>query len=371
MTDEALGGAPAPAETNSDALSPAAATQNNPISVQMPEAEPVKAEKPISASDAIKAAQEKLAAKEEAEKPKPEKVRADDGKFAAKEQPVPKEAKAPEAQAKAAPEPRVEPAQSEGRVSRYEAPARFNDQGKADWANAPESVQAEVHRTIKNLEDGYAKHKESAERWEQVRQFDDMARQNGRQGIHDSLREIVDFEQAILRNPIEGFEKVAKHFNLNLQAIAAHIMGQNPDQHVQAIHRENQELKQHIALMQRMNEMPNVLVEFKNQEGRERFDELQEDIMFFLKNIVKEGNPSERLAAAYEMAARFRPANASSAPAAPQASPAAEASPAPRPANPAGQKSISGAPSSGIPSGGKKRVLSNSEALKAALAQAS
>lgn len=390
MTDEVLGSAPAPADTNT--LAPQAPTAPNPINVQpsvenggiKPESQSSEAPKAKpTASDAIKAAQEKLAADEakKAQTEKSDKARGDDGKFAPKT-PAPQSNEAPkvaEAKTTANTVPVADTSQSEGRVSKYEPPARFNDQGKSEWANVPENVQAEVHRSIKNLEDGLQKHREGAEKWEAIKRFDDLARHYGRQGgLQDTLRQLEEFENLMDRDKMGGLQMIARQYGINLQEAAAAILGQNPNQQVAAIHRENEQLRAEIAAMRQAQQLPDAIGQWASQPGRERFEELQQDITFFLKSMAfNTQDPMEKLAIAYDMADRFRPAtaNASSAQAAApttQTSPVAEpASPAaPRP-NPAGQKSISGAPSSGNSSGGKKRILSASEALSQAMARAS
>lgn len=386
MSDLAIGGAPAPAETNSAALAETP-LHNNPVSVAGTTAEPAPREALLTASDAIKAAQAKMdadAAKPAKVDPKPEpkaevkaepKARADDGKFAPKAKADPEVAQ-PQAAAKAAPVVTAEANQSEGRASKYEPPARFNDQGKSEWANAPESVQAEVHRTIKNLEDGYVKHKDAADRYEAVRDFDEAARRNGRAGLQDSLKQIVDIENAFARHPLEGFKKIADHFGLNLDAVAAHIAGKAPNEAVEAIHRENQELRAHIASQEQAQKMPSFVEEFADNVGRDTFDAAADDIAFFLRSgMIPAGPHHQRLQTAFELATRFKPPGSKASSAneqqTVQASSAAEtASSAPAQAKPAGQKSISGAPSAGTSPGGKKRILSTSEALSAAMARA-
>ena len=301
--------------------------------------------KPPSAREAIENAHKALEAKEKAapEVKAEAKARAEDGKFAAKQQ----DPKVAEASAKAADAPvqTADKSQSEGRVSRYEAPARFDEQGKSEWANAPESVQKEVHRAIKNLEDGYTKYKESAERYETVREYDELARKNGREGVHESLKQVVEIEKAFARDPIEGMKKITDHFGLNLQAVAAHIMGQQPNLQVQEAHNRIRELEAKIQHMELEKTVPKMIEEFAAKH--DRFEELADDIAFFLKSGI-----TPDLETAYEMSARFRPANAnaSSAKAEPslQASSAVEtASSAPVPPNPAGQKSVTGSPASG------------------------
>lgn len=373
MTEAPLdgGGAPAPVDTNALTAAP---LHNNPIQVTMPEAKPAEpvVEKKVSAGDAIKAAQAKIEAKEaeaKAAKPEPAKVEA---KPEARPETKTPPAEAP-AKAQDAPGQQADVSQSEGKASRYEAPARFNDTGKAEWAKVPEPVQAEVHRTIKNLEDGYTKHKASAERYEQLKEYDELAKTNGRD-LKDSLRTIKQFEDMMKGNPLDALNLALRESGprksdgspLTIQDVAAHVMGQQPNQHLQQAQAKIHELETKIQQMERAAKAPDIVAEFAAKNPR--FEELSDVIA----TLIKTGTAKD-LETAYELASVLRPATASPAKAQEQvqASPAAEtASPAPAIAKPAGQKSISGAPSSGATSGGKKRVLSASEALKAAMASA-
>lgn len=370
MTEAAIdsGGAAASAVPVETVLTPETTTHNNPIQATMPEVQAPAAEKKApSASEAIKAAQEKLT--KEAD---PKATRDEGGKFTpkeAKQEPVKAEA---EAKAKGAPEQTADASQSERRASRYEAPARFNDQGKAEWASAPESVQAEVHRTIKNLEDGYAKHKESADRYEKFRSYDDTAKTNGRD-LSESLAKVVEVERVMKQNVFAGVNFMLREIGprgpdgnpITIDDLVSHVAGQSNDQRLAQAHARIQELEAIIEGKDREAKIPSIVEEFA--KSHPRFDELKPAMI----PLIKAGHTLET---AYELADALKPVSDTSSvkeTQTTQASSAAEAaSPAPARPNPAGQKSISGAPSSGATSGGKKRILSNSEAIKAAMARA-
>lgn len=255
---------------------------------------------------------------------------------------------------------------SEGRKPHHEPPARFLENAKRDWESAPESVKEEVHRTIKNLEEGHQKYKESADRYEKVREFDDLARKNGREGVHESLKQIKEIEDTFQRNPIEGLKRVTDHFGVNLQAVAAHIMGENPDQRVHEAHTRIQELEAKIQHMEMAAKAPDLVAEFAAKN--ERFEELSTVIATLLKNGL-----AHDLESAYELAAALKePASSAGQKLASPAQTEATASPAQAdiPLNPAGQKSVSGAPTGGISPASKRPVpKSNLDALRASLAR--
>lgn len=289
----------------------------------------------------VKAQEPKPEVKAKEAEPKAEKPRSEDGKFQSQNP------KVAEATAKAADVPvqAAETSQSEGRVTRYEAPARFNDQGKAEWDKAPESVQAEVHRALKNMEEGYTKHKESSERWESVKEFDEMARKSGGD-LKATLGQLKAIEDAFERGgPVEGMQAVAQRMGVNLNALAAHIMGQQPNQQVAQAHQRIQELEAKIKEFEAEREAPNIVNQFfdQNPDAKEYTDKLA----FLLKT-----GKADTLEDAYEFVKMFAPASSANAmnatPAnlnALQASSAEEIA-TPAAPNPAGQKSITGAPSS-------------------------
>lgn len=255
---------------------------------------------------------------------------------------------------------------SEGRKPHHEPPARFLEHGKRDWATTPETVQEEVHRMQRELEDGHKKYKESAERYEKVREWDDLARNNGREGVHESLKQVAEIEDAFARNPIEGLKRVTDHFGINLQAVAAHIMGQNPNVQVQQAHSRIQELEAKIQQMEMAAKAPDIVAEFA--ASHERFDELSDVIATLLKT-----GTAKDLDSAYELASVLK-APASNAAQTSQPLKPAESVPAQTQApafNPAGAKSVSGAPTGGISPAAKKSVpSSNAEAVKRAMARA-
>lgn len=336
-------------------------------------AEPEKV--PKSNSDALKAASERLKAKADAEKTNPPKQEKTDAKA------EPKDAKAEvktetktrdetgkfqstntEAKAPVAQEQKVETAAPERRVS-LEAPARFNDNGKKEWANVPDSVKEEVHRTIAENEKGIQKYKETSERYELIKEYDELARKNGREGVHESLKQIKEIEDTFSRDPIQGLKKITDHFGLNLQAVAAHIMGQNPNQQVQEAHSRVRELEAKIQQMETAAKVPSIVEQFFTEH--EDAKDYSDDIAFVLEQgIVKD------LEAAYQYVKRFSP-KASNATASGQPLTQAESVPAQTQApalNPAGSKSVSGAPTGGVSPASKHPVPANNrEALSRAM----
>lgn len=387
-------------------------THETPRAGHMPEADAPKQEpaKPLSTRDAIakafdeaekgdkaKAADDaaNVKADEAAKVAKPEKtdpVRGDNGKFA-KAEPVQPEAKAdqgaPEKAAaeRGAPEER----QSEGR--KYsEPPARFLPEARTKWANVPNEVKTEFHRVSQEYEGEITKYKQSSERYEHIRQYDDMARSNGRE-LKDSLAKVAEVETAMARNPIAGLDAVLREIGprkadgspLTLFEVAQHIV-QNPQAYHSATSQISQAAQSQPQAQQRNPEIEALRSEINSMKQQailpeiERFYEAHSitpgsDIENALASVLESGviekvygsglSLTQRLSEAYRMAggqppSRFEPEIAAApAPAASQG----------RPVDPDGAKSVRGAPSSGQTGEAKPRFKSNREALEAALAQ--
>lgn len=387
MTDVAVsdGGALAPAE--GAPIDTNAPEPNSPLGSQVPQREEAKPEPAKSARDAIRNAAEQVKAKEAAKDQAP--------KVEAKTEPKPEGKTEPKAETKpeAKQETRAEQPRENGRfvsanpeakpaqqatetpVHHREAPARFSPDAKAEWQAVPDKVKAEVHRATRELEQGLIKYRGDAEKYETVRQYDEMARKNGGD-LSKSLARVVDIEDTFSRDPIEGFRKIAHHFGISLEQVAAHVLNQPYDQRAAGQDSEVASLKSEIAqLKETITSLQPVVQEYKQSSDERALAEWAADKPYFaqlrpeVSALVAQGyGPDEAYQAAVyqfqEKAAAFgfvpQPP-ASSAPAPQQ----------PKPLNPAGQKSISGAPANGSdPSTRKGPAPSIKDAIKRASARA-
>lgn len=335
-----------------------------------------------SAADAVKKANERFKAQQAADanqkqdtkpkaevKPQPateprqenktEASRDPSGRFASNQPKPDQAAVAQEQQARG---------QSEG--SGNEAPARFNAQAKAEWANASESVRAETTRAIKELEDGHQKYKATHDRYEQLREFDDTARSNNRD-LRESLQSIVQFENLMKSNPLQALDYALREAGpkkgdgspFTLNDVVSHISGQSTDQRLQQASARINELESKIRDMETEKKIPQIIDKFK--ADHDRFDELTPVIIPLLKS-------GHSLDTAYELAVALQPQAAQPLIPAQQAL-AQTQTPQPKPANPAGQKSVSGSPSNGSHPAEKKDQVSlkDTPSIKDALRRAS
>lgn len=295
---------------------------------------------------------------------KPDRSRTDKGQFAAKAEPE-KDA-APEADADA-PE-KAQAGQdaerpSEGRgVS--EPPARFLPKEREQWQNAPKVVRAGVERMVKEFEAEREQYRASHDRYQQIRDFDDLARSNGRD-LRDSLAKMHRIDEMIGRDPIGALDEVLREIGprradgspLTIYDVANYVVQNGPEAYQQRAQatREASAAHEITALRQEIETMrayqvassveTSVIAPFAAQHPR--FHELQDDIALFLQSGKVPANlsPQDRLAAAYDMAERINPR----APV--EAGREALGAPDPRTdrrVDPAGQKSIRGAPDNGF-----------------------
>lgn len=406
MTEAAIsGGADAPAEHLAAPIEgvvdlPAELGSQTPVA-DKPE---VVEEKPKpTAREAVQKAFETVKQKE-ADKAKAEveaklPERGENGKFVAKDKPKddatkedaappaekaaekPVEAKepaeAPKAQEKAPEATQQQPAAQQPSSPIHEPPARFDDAAKAEWQSAPESVKGAVHRTIRELEQGHQKFKADAEAFHEVREFHELAQQSGTT-MRQAMTNYVNAERMLAQDPIKGLEHICSQMGYSLRDVAAHVMGQKPEQveanrdrEMVALKQEIQGLKQQLGgftqniEQQRVQTVQQQLAQFTKDHPR--VSELEEDMAFFLKS-----GRAKDLQEAYELADRLNP-QAPGTPLIPASPPAlAQTQTQPKPANPAGQKSVSGAPATGSDPASSKNAPAPSirDALKRAKARA-
>lgn len=263
-----------------------------------------------------------------------------------------------------------------------EAPNRFSPDAKTEWASAPESVRAETHRAIRELEQGYHKHRADAEAYNTVRDFDQFAKQNG-----GTLRQVLANYATLERQLVQGdaqtkdmaLTKVFQRAGVNPHEWAARILNQPPeqrdaqrDQTITALRTQIAQLQAAVqgvtshVQQQQSATLSSSVTEFA--KANPRFDELSDgglenNIQNILRSnlIPQDMPPQERLQKAYDMADRLNPATAPRQPS--SGGPAA-------PSNDAGTKSIAGPPATGsdptIPGKKKGERVSIDDALKRA-----
>ena len=349
--------------------------------------EAAKAEKPA----AQKAADQKEAPDAKAEE-KPGSNRGADGKFARSERDG----------SDAEPTERAEPAAkpvAETPTGESDAPARFSEAAKREWAAAPESVRTEVKRAMDETERGIAKYRQSHEEYDTIREYREMAAQSGTT-LKAALDNYVGVEKMLREDPIAGLSQIVSNLGLRgpngqpvtLRDVAASIMGQTPDQAARQNDMVVQSLRQQLqAQNQQLAEATRYIQEQQQQhkvqaatsewdrfvQANPRARELEGHIAEVLQQYPAGDSipASERLRDAYAIAAARHPMTAQTGAGNPDAAHTGQGQKetAQRVPNPNGQKSISGSPSSAaeIPKAKNDKALSSREAVQLAMRRAS
>jgi len=194
-----------------------------------------------------------------------------------------------------------------------EPPSRFSADAKAEWQDAPQALRDEVNRLERELSAGLEKYKDDAARFEEFRQLSDTLNQRG-QRFQDVLGHYVGIEQLLAQDPVAGFEQIAHNLGTDFQSIASHYLDRSPDEVSAARDVEINALRSEVArLQERLGGVTTSMADQRTQQAisqinafkadRPRFDELSDDIAFFLQT-----GKAVDLQNAYEMAERLNPA---------------------------------------------------------------
>lgn len=336
----------------------------NPITNTIPEAESkpepkAKLSHEEKRSKSVKDAIEKALKDGDGDGVKPEKAAKDAPKPDAKSEGKP--AEKPQGEAVAAKDGQ-EAQKPATKPSAYkEPPSGFDDAAKAEWETVPESVRGAVHRRAREMESGIERLRAQVQEYEPVKQYAEMARQSGTT-LDQALQRYVGMEQMLRQDPMSGLQQVVANLGLKkpdgspvtLRDVAASIMGQTPDQAasrqeatINRLTQQVQSLTQQLGGFSKHVEQQQEQAKVSSAQGawdafqREmpRAKELEPQIAEFLTKYPAQNMPvGERLRDAYNWAVAQNPSVAHT-----DSPPLVQTQTPPAP-NPAGQKSISGAP---------------------------
>ena len=337
------------------------------------------------ATKASEDAKAKVAEKEQAEKDaetkaKADRARANDGKFAKAEkagaddgeeaeQDGEQPEKTDEQEQEKSRRPRTqEEIQRENEKRRYSVVAeRFTPEARAKWDNVPHPVKAELFRLSQERDAEVQRYRQSHERYEQFRQFDEIARTNGRD-LRQSLEKVVAVERALAANPISGLDMILREVGprkpdgqpLSLYEVAQHIVSRGPQAYQQMTAMQVQQQPQQrqpdpeiVALRQELQALKTeqTVVPVVNQfaQAHPDFEQLAPQIKTILESGVIDSiygsglSHEQKLSEAYRMAG-----GRASMQQMPEDTDETHSEVAARPVNPdAGKKSVRGAPSNG------------------------
>jgi hypothetical protein len=225
-------------------------------------------------------------------------------------------------------------AKSDKPTGHIDPPKSFLPDAKETWRNTPRAVQRDINDTITRHQQEVERYRESHQRYEPLRQYDEIARRNGRQnGLQDTLQEVAQLEDMMGKNPVAALNSILNkagprkpdgtpyslfevanaivkggergYHNMVSQA-SQQQQANNDNSRVAQLEKQIQDLKagQEIDKIE-----VTVIAPFK--AAHPRYEELQQDIAFFLKSgkIPPSLSLQDRLAAAYDMAVRVNPAS--------------------------------------------------------------
>lgn len=272
------------------------------LSAAMKEGEAKTDDKPADDAKAEPAKEEAEPKDEEGEAAEPKQVnRSEDGKFAARE------------------------AKDGDKHVGPEAPKNFLPDAKELWRNTPRSVKRDVDNMAREYERQVEQHREVSERYEAVREFDEVARQHGGD-LRQTLARVAEVESLMASNPIAAINSILMQAGprkadgqpYSLFEVAQSVVNGGQDRYNEAVqvrqqaqqaqpNAEVEQLRQQMAEMQAQTMEATVIAPFRTEHPR--YDELREDIAFFLRSgrIPQSLNPADRLEAAYDMAVRINP----------------------------------------------------------------
>lgn len=367
-------------------------TYTSPLGSQIPDKEPVIEEKPLEPSKTPREAIQKALDKAKEQAPTDDKPKVE---IKAPEKPVEpvKPADQVHKDALKAPEKPIAPVDAkqpetieQPKVSKYEAPTRFHDIAKQDWNTVPESVRAEVHRGFTELENGLTKYREGHEKYEALREYDDLAVKHGT-NIKEALTNYTGIERMLHDNPIKALEQIISNVSahkgwrnpdgspLTFRDVAGHYLNMPADQVASRTDSTIQQMNQQIAHLSsvvgnitetaeqhKLREAHTAIADFTKEHPRT--EELADDIAL----LIQAGRASN-LKDAYDLADRMNPST--QAPLIQTQENTAAHTREERPVNAAALKSVTGAPSAGSdPETAGKPSSSIREALKKAARKA-
>lgn len=256
---------------------------------------------------------------------KPAEPKPDEAKPDAKPAKVDEPAKEPQPAPEGDKQP--EPKQDDKPESNFkEPPKRFLADSREAWRNVPRAVRRDIEAWHAEHEQDQQRYREVSDRYDRVREFDDLARSNGRD-LRESLTQVAQFEDMMRQNPVAALNMALMQVGprkadgqpVSLYELAQHVIQQGPEGYQQMMARA-QQAQQQPQEDPRVGQLQQELQQIKVQQlatqviepfkaAHPRYDELQDDIALFLQSgkIPATLSLQERLAAAYDMAERVNP----------------------------------------------------------------
>jgi hypothetical protein len=257
---------------------------------------------------------------------------------------------------------------SPGAASYSRPPARMREDAKAEWSRTPESVRRDVHRMHHEFTQAYQRFRADHEVMNELRPYHDLAQSQGT-SLPVAVRNFKSIEDKLRTDPIGGLDVIVNNLNLHteegrrltLPDVAYHVLSQTPEQHKLVAAQNQQVAMQHqMAQLQQQQQMLAQQQKQMHYERRfyqergtvDRFAETNPRLDELADLIKREIDLGFDLPTAYQRANLLRPGGAN------KPAPAAQTR-APAPQTRTSDRSISGAPGSGVANGVARRGTVN------------
>lgn len=327
--------------------------------------------KPVSTLDAVKKAAEKV---EAGEKAKTEAVKATPKPV---EQPAvkPKEAPVVAEAPKVAEEAKT--AATDDEKPYKTPPSRWNPDAKKAWEALPDdNLKNEVYRTVSELEKGYQKHREGAEKWKQMEPLEALAKQKN-VDVFTAAKNYVaidtDLSSDNIQHKLRALDEVFRVAGIDKAAFAKHVLGnQAPQQqsNIQHVPAQQPQQPQESPKLKQLEQTVEKLTKHLEQQQEAQIDQewqawskdkpLANDLLEPIQHYLNEGL---NLDESYERAKQDLDERLQSLGYAPMSTrPAAQAIP-----NGKTTKSLTGAPSAGSTPATSPRSKNPADAVKRAM----
>lgn len=333
-------------------------------------------EKPGSTRDAISKALDDAEAADKEDKPA--KVEKTPEPPTEKEEKTPAKESEPEKPA-AVQEETKKPLRTEGQQP-ITPPARFLPKAKEVWQNVPHAVKTEIARLEAERDQETTQYREAKEEHERLTPHREYFKQTYQgASVSDALDRFVHVDKLLRTDPARGVGEILRSIGLTPQQYAHHVM-QNPQAHadlprqqqapqqVQQPAPETESIKAELQQMREQMTHAQVIAPFAARPENSRYQELEPAIAQILRSGMIPASLSleQKLETAYDMAARLNPTSSYQ----PEPQQTAEPEPVTRQpvVDPLGERSIRGAPPSGVDPK-SRRSVSRNEAITSALAE--
>jgi hypothetical protein len=165
-----------------------------------------------------------------------------------------------------------------------EAPKRWNERARADWAATPETVRGEVHRVHQEFNRAYELMAEDHQAMEGIRHYHEIAKKQGTT-LAKALDNYTGIEAKLLQDPIAGLDVIVNNLNLRtadgqrigLRDIAWHVLNQSPDQH-QATSLKNTQTAVAMQLQQLREEQAAIARVTQELHYEQRFAQMRQGV---------------------------------------------------------------------------------------------